>query len=70
MADEEESVEQHTWNSTRGAYAVRQKKEGNLETREELASRCHWEGVTVTRKKQRTTKQQTEKNSKLDSQPY
>jgi len=43
------------WSSTRGAYTIRQKKEGNLETREEFASRCNWEGVTVTRKKQKTT---------------
>jgi hypothetical protein len=58
------------WSSTHGAYTIRQKKEGDLETREELASNLHWEGVNVTRKKQKTTKQQTKKKSKLDSQPY
>jgi hypothetical protein len=52
LAEEEESVEQHTWN-------IRQNKDGNLETREELASECHWKGVTVTRKKQKTRKKQT-----------
>jgi hypothetical protein len=48
----------------------KKKKEGNFETCGEFASNCHWEGATVTRKKQKTTKQQTKKSSKLDSQPY
>ena len=31
-------------------------KEGNLETREDLASEWHWEGATVTRKNQKNKK--------------
>jgi len=48
-------------------------KEGNLETREDLASEWHWEGATVTRKNQKNKKKKKKKkkkNSKLDNQPY
>jgi hypothetical protein len=70
LTEEEEGVEQHTWSSTRGAYTIRPKKGGKLEIREGLASECHWEGLAVASKEQKTTKQQTKKKSELDSQPY